>query len=1363
MKKKNKVLLVVFLIFLLLVISIFIFSFLFNKKDITNYSDNDDIKLADNADIYDVVLMWGQSNMTGSAGSNPSKKDNDNNIIYGEDAPDQNIYNGENVDSTKKSEFIKYTGIKKEIVNNYTKVNHVNVSIQSGTVYEYLLGSNKLNEIEANTSKVGEYITCIEKNSKKECTEYAYGTDNVVKRTYNKLSSGEDKKFSFFALQQSKGTNMAAQFGKDYYELTGHKVVIVMASNGGEYIENFLKRDKLIKYHTDIDGNYFGQGDCNALIDADKKQCYEEYFNQYIYEAMVKKYKAAVKKLTDENKTIGNKFYVVYQGESDVNAYSIVQLSDRAGYHSNNNSTNNSPTEYYKEIFKEVHNDLKKDLGLGFGAIVEIGHTNKMSSTSYGNLLEVHQAQEQLIQENDDIILASDFPFENLVPNKATFLDKEIFGSSKYNYLYPIYGNNDEKFNVAIESANLSVCNTAVHANLVHLNSAALSQIGFETAINANNYLNNYSIEIANLPDTLKTHYQYLARIIPKQMVGLKVEYKKGSDILKILEVIVNSKSEYVISCVGQGCEKDELPITDFTFTGLKYNVVGKQTITLTYNNLRTTFFMDVKDIEDDNALENVIEVKTKELTRIVRTSKSDNPILPMQGIVFTDKYIVYAGFTKDEDPTVITVIDRNTKEVLLKDNTKVIGHANDIAYNADNNTFYIVYGASYAVKNNLIHKILPFQIVEKNGEISISYLDTVNGPSSFSGITYDYDHKKYIGYTNGNVYIFDLNNETAEKSFKIKTNLDDLANQGIAYYNNHIFLSHAVTTYNSGFILVYDLEGNYEGALYIPSSSYIGHLEGISIDRDGKMLLGYNIHTTIANAQGETPYVAFVEVDTASLIPTKPTIKANDNITSGKWHTANVTIIPSGSKVGNSTENIDYFWWRSGKEPANFSTEPLSTTKENTKGTRYYIKACNSIMKSFCSSYVSYDMYIDKTKPTITLSQNENKTSQKEHNVTVSIIENGSGLASGGIVEYGWSKTTTTAPTSYTKATLNYTAGTVDQVTFMAKGTGLNGKHYLWIKPNVKDVAGNVNNTIIKSTGQFYFPELVDFPICQDKIYTGASQTLFAAHSGVGYTNAVLKGTNVNSYTVTLTPEANYEWSSGSNTSSARTLTCKIVKSDTTTSLGEIAKTYTGNAQAATGAIAKLSSNNSTISGATVTYKYYSNSTCTSGETSTSPTNVGTYYVKVTLTGTNNYNSSVSDCVKYTIIESGEIKLIDLLKNNNYSVKNNYVMGFTIGNTINELKTQLGNDITIESKTTIVSTGTIIKKDNESYTIVIKGDINGDGKIGALDYVAIRKHMLGTKIINNNEIEFLAVDTNSDDKISALDYINIRKIMMGE
>ena len=125
------------------------------------------------------------------------------------------------------------------------------------------------------------------------------------------------------------------------------------------------------------------------------------------------------------------------------------------------------------------------------------------------------------------------------------------------------------------------------------------------------------------------------------------------------------------------------------------------------------------------------------------------------------------------------------------------------------------------------------------------------------------------------------------------------------------------------------------------------------------------------------------------------------------------------------------------------------------------------------------------------------------------------------------------------------------------------------------------------------------------------------------------------------------------------------------------------------------------------------------------------------------------------------KLTLMKELECNNYIINNQYVTGFKIGESVNSIKNQLDDSsIIIESNVDIISTGTIIKNENESYVVIIKGDINCDGKIGALDYIAIRNHMLNNNVISDNT-KYIASDMNDDNKISALDYIAIKKIMM--
>ena len=122
---------------------------------------------------------------------------------------------------------------------------------------------------------------------------------------------------------------------------------------------------------------------------------------------------------------------------------------------------------------------------------------------------------------------------------------------------------------------------------------------------------------------------------------------------------------------------------------------------------------------------------------------------------------------------------------------------------------------------------------------------------------------------------------------------------------------------------------------------------------------------------------------------------------------------------------------------------------------------------------------------------------------------------------------------------------------------------------------------------------------------------------------------TNVGTYYVqaSITAQGNY------NAAKSACVNHSIVKSNTTTTLADVEKTYNKTAQAASGATSKLSSNNGTISGSSYTYTYYSGAGCTEANKLTSaPTNAGTYSVKATLSATDNYNSSTSSCATYTM-----------------------------------------------------------------------------------------------------------------------------------
>lgn len=85
---------------------------------------------------------------------------------------------------------------------------------------------------------------------------------------------------------------------------------------------------------------------------------------------------------------------------------------------------------------------------------------------------------------------------------------------------------------------------------------------------------------------------------------------------------------------------------------------------------------------------------------------------------------------------------------------------------------------------------------------------------------------------------------------------------------------------------------------------------------------------------------------------------------------------------------------------------------------------------------------------------------------------------------------------------------------------------------------------------------------------------------------------------------------------------------------------------------------------------------------------------------------------------------------------------------------------------TNILSTGhTLMLKTTaneiKTFTIIIKGDCSGDGKITILDLLQVQKHILNSKKLTNAYLN--AADTSGDGKITILDLLQIQKHIVGD
>lgn len=146
---------------------------------------------------------------------------------------------------------------------------------------------------------------------------------------------------------------------------------------------------------------------------------------------------------------------------------------------------------------------------------------------------------------------------------------------------------------------------------------------------------------------------------------------------------------------------------------------------------------------------------------------------------------------------------------------------------------------------------------------------------------------------------------------------------------------------------------------------------------------------------------------------------------------------------------------------------------------------------------------------------------------------------------------------------------------------------------------------------------------------------------------------------------------------------------------------------------------------------------------------------------------------------EIEQSKVVDIINNAGYKYNDSYISGITIGTTaqafISNIK-GISNSVTVtitstdasgNTKTltdaTVLGTNDIITvqsgTDSKSFRVVIYGDINGDGKIDAIDYVKLYKYMMESTNISGSYR--IASDINKDGNIDAIDYVKIYKHIM--
>ena len=146
---------------------------------------------------------------------------------------------------------------------------------------------------------------------------------------------------------------------------------------------------------------------------------------------------------------------------------------------------------------------------------------------------------------------------------------------------------------------------------------------------------------------------------------------------------------------------------------------------------------------------------------------------------------------------------------------------------------------------------------------------------------------------------------------------------------------------------------------------------------------------------------------------------------------------------------------------------------------------------------------------------------------------------------------------------------------------------------------------------------------------------------------------------------------------------------------------------------------------------------------------------------------------INFTRDDNKPISVSDIVSSKGYVSDGTYISGITVGSSAEKIveKLNVNNNVSVivtdgsgNSKTGTIVTGDKVTitsgEETKTYTMIIRGDTNGDGKISSSDYVFIKNYIMGTK--NLNSAQKVAGDINKDNKVSSSDYVFVKNHIMG-
>lgn len=122
---------------------------------------------------------------------------------------------------------------------------------------------------------------------------------------------------------------------------------------------------------------------------------------------------------------------------------------------------------------------------------------------------------------------------------------------------------------------------------------------------------------------------------------------------------------------------------------------------------------------------------------------------------------------------------------------------------------------------------------------------------------------------------------------------------------------------------------------------------------------------------------------------------------------------------------------------------------------------------------------------------------------------------------------------------------------------------------------------------------------------------------------------------------------------------------------------------------------------------------------------------------------------------------LKSLVEEGGYKVSGEFVHGFKVGTSVEKVKKNLGDGVTIKTDNDSIGTGDKITYNGETYLVVVYGDLTGDGIIDIADLLKMRKYLLGDGNLSGVYKESARV--TKDNEIDVADLLKMRQYLLGD